>query len=86
MSDRVDLQHPIFWNGQEITAVQLRWPSLSQFRRVNRLGAGPEHALQTIALMTGLPRPAVEMLALGDIARLKDVLLRFTGCNHGRAE
>jgi len=61
-SQRYELRHPIPWKGKEIIAVTLRWPPLHQFHRVIRLAASAEYTFQFIALMTGLPRAAVDLL------------------------
>lgn len=81
-TESYELRYPINVDGKTINAVELRWPSLSQFRRINRLPASAEHSLRFIAMATGLPRPAVEQLDVEDIVNLSDVLERFIGGKH----
>ncbi len=80
---RYDLKYPITWKSKTITAVTLRWPELNQLQKLQRLGASAEHSFQFIALMTGLPAPAIELFDLEDIAELKIRIDKFAGYEKG---
>lgn len=86
VSERVDLRFPINFKGRQITAVTLRWPPLDQVRRVQALGASADQTLGFIALMTALPRAAVDLMDLEDIGCLKDAIAKFVGYQPKRVE
>lgn len=79
VAQKYELKYPISWKDRTITAVTLRWPALDQIQRLQRLGASAEHSFRFIALMTGLPVAAIELLDIEDIGELKNRIAQFSG-------
>lgn len=68
-----------------IATIMLRWPPPEQVQTLMRISSDSERILEYLALMTGLPRVAIEEMDLEDIAELETVISRnlSNGANNG---
>lgn len=83
-TERYTLLYPIDYRGRRITELTLRRPSPFQLARIRRLPASYKHASRFIAMTTGLPPAAVDLLDLADFNALADVLAKFMGFTDGK--
>lgn len=72
------LNEPIEHDGKKITSLKLRRPIVADMLAAQKVSANePERELNLIAVLTGLPRAAVEKLDMRDYMALQRQLAQF---------
>ena len=72
------LSEPIDHEGKKITSLKLRRPIVADMLATQKVSTNePERELNPIAVLTGLPRAAVEMLDMRDYMALQRKLAEF---------
>lgn len=76
--EKISLAQPINHDGQAITSLTIRRPIVSDMLAAQKVSANePERELNLIAILTGLPRAAVEKLDMRDYMALQRKLAEF---------
>lgn len=74
----ISLSQPIEHDGKKITSLKIRRPIVSDMLAAQKVSANePERELNLIAVLTGVPRAAVEKLDMRDYMALQRKLAEF---------
>lgn len=77
-STELKLSEPIENDGKKIVSVTIRRPKVADMLAAQKVSANePERELNLIAVLTGLPRAAVEKLDMRDYMALQRQLAQF---------
>lgn len=72
------LSQPLEHDGKKITSLKIRRPIVADMLAAQKVSANePERELNLIAILTGLPRAAVEKLDMRDYIALQRKLAEF---------
>lgn len=72
------LSQPIEHDGTKITSIRLRRPIVADMLAAQKVSSNePERELNLIAVLTGLPRAAIEQLDMRDYMALQRQLAQF---------
>ena len=78
----IALDYPVDHGGREVSEITLRRPTVREVRELERIGkdAGgdeTEKAVQVLALLSGLPPDAIDLLDAADFARASETIAGF---------
>jgi hypothetical protein len=74
----INLNEPIEHDGKKITALKIRRPIVADMLAAQKVSANePERELNLIAVLTGVPRAAIEKLDMRDYMALQRQLAQF---------
>ncbi|WP_422011008.1 phage tail assembly protein [Reyranella sp.] len=77
-SNNITLSHPLDHEGKKITTLKIRRPIVADMLAAQKVSANePERELNLIAVLTGLPRAAVEQLDMRDYMALQRKLAEY---------
>jgi hypothetical protein len=77
-SSELSLTQPIEHDGKKITSLKIRRPIVADMLAAQKVSANePERELNLIAVLTGVPRAAIEKLDMRDYIALQRKLAEF---------
>lgn len=73
----IELRKPVEFTGQVYTEMNLREPTLGEVANAEKAGGGIASDTVLIALVSGIPKPAVEKIGYRDAKKARDYLMGF---------